>query len=77
MTPDVSAGCEITWVMADTVLLVQRFATTEYEKVTATWVAPVPLQELLILKLSLRCDANAPAAKIVYLDDVSLEPVRR
>lgn len=75
MTPDVSAGCEITWVMADTGLLVQRFTTTQYEKVTATWVAPVPLQEMLILRISIKCDTYSPAPKIVYLDDISLEPM--
>lgn len=63
--------------MADTVLLVQRFTTTEYEKVTTTWVAPVPLPQLLILKISLKCDSNSPAVKTVYMDDLSLEPVRR
>lgn len=61
--------------MNDLVLLVQRFTTTQYEKVTATWVAPVPLAELLILRISLRCDTYAAAAKIVYLDDVSLNRV--
>lgn len=77
MTPDVSAGCEITWIMDNTVLIVQRFTTTQYEMVTASWVAPVPLDEMLILKISLKCDSYATAAKIVYFDDVSLDAVRR
>lgn len=75
-TPDVSSSCMITWVMDNTSLLRQNFTTTGYELATAIWVAPVPLDALLILKVTVSCNATAPGLKMVYLDDVSLDRVR-
>lgn len=73
---DVSSKCVINWIMNDSDIFVQNFTTTGYELATATWVAPVPLDELLILKVVMQCNATAPGMKVVYLDDVSLERVR-
>lgn len=64
------------WIVNDTVLVVQKFTDTEYNMVTATWVAPVPLDALIILKVKLQCSTTAQVIKAVYLDDISLQPVR-
>lgn len=73
-TEDVRGACAVRWEIDAMEVVTHTGLTTEYALATATWVAPELVPYTLILRIRMQCN-SASLVNVVYLDDVSLEPV--